>query len=151
MPIVHLETLITAPRETCFDLARSVDVHVVSTARSHERAVAGVTHGLLELGDEVTWEAVHLGVRQRLSVKMTRVERPRIFVDEMTKGAFARFTHTHEFRDVGDSKTLMMDDFDYASPLGFLGVLADKLFLTGYMHRFLTERAQYLKEVAEHL
>jgi len=36
---------------------------VASTARSREAAVAGTTSGLLELGDEVTWEARHLGIR----------------------------------------------------------------------------------------
>lgn len=119
-----------------------------ATARSRERAVAGVTTGLMGAGDTVTWEAVHLGIRQRLTVRITRYERPRLFVDEMVEGAFRRLTHTHEFRAI-DEGTLMVDTFDYSSPLGVLGRLADVLFLKRYLLRFLSERARALKDEAE--
>ena len=99
-------------------------------------------------GDTVTWEAVHLGIQQRLTVRITRYERPRLFVDEMVEGAFRRLTHTHEFRAI-DGGTLMVDIFDYASPLGVLGRLADVLFLKRYLLRFLSERARVLKDEAE--
>jgi ligand-binding SRPBCC domain-containing protein len=64
------------------------------------------------------------------------------------RGAFASFTHCHEFHPDGDA-TLMVDLFRYTSPLGILGVLADKLFLERYMTRFLRERAAFLKQAAE--
>jgi len=148
VPNIHLETLIHAPQALCFDLARDVDAHLASTSATQERAVAGVTHGLMNLGDEVTWEAVHFGVRQRLTAKLTRLERPTLFVDVQVKGAFASFTHTHQFRGAA-SGTLMIDDFEFVSPLGFLGRLADALFLERHMRRFLIARAQYLKGAAE--
>lgn len=148
MPVVRVETWIDAGAETCFDLARSVDAHVSSTAQSRERAVAGVTSGLLELGDEVTWEARHLGIRQRLTAKITRFERPRMFEDRMVKGAFKSFVHVHEFEPARGG-TRMVDTFDYKSPLGLLGALADVMFLERYMRRFLVDRASYLKQVAE--
>jgi len=148
VPVIRIETLIHAPPDRCFDLARDVEAHVGSTARTHERAVAGVTSGLLGPGDEVTWEAVHLGVRQRLTARITRFDRPNAFEDEMVRGAFRSFTHRHEFRPV-DGGTLMIDTFRYASPLGILGALADRLFLERYMRRLLTERNAYLKRVAE--
>ena len=110
--------------------------------------VAGATAGLLALGDEVTWEAVHLGVRQRLTARITQMERPKRFTDEMVRGAFRSFTHVHEFRSMGGG-TLMTDRFDYVSPLGWLGRVADRLFLERYMWRFLTERAAHLKAAAE--
>ena len=59
MPKIELETNIRASVETVFDLSRCVDLHVESTAQTNERAVAGKTSGLLELGDTVTWEATH--------------------------------------------------------------------------------------------
>ena len=148
LPIVRLETWIDAPKERCFDLARNVEAHAASTADSAERAVGGVTSGLLELGDEVTWEARHFGVRQRLTAKMVRVERPHLFVDVMVRGAFASFTHLHEFVDERGG-TLMRDVFEYRSPLGMLGVLADWMFLERHMTRFLRRRAEYLKRAAE--
>jgi ligand-binding SRPBCC domain-containing protein len=148
VPVILLETWIGAPIELCFDLARNVEAHVASTARTGERAVGGVASGLMGLGDEVTWEAVHLGFRQRLTARITRMEPPRLFVDEMVRGAFHSFSHTHEFREVRGG-TLMVDRFDYTSPLGWLGVLADKLFLERHMQRFLERRAAYLKVEAE--
>lgn len=148
MPIIRLETWIRAEPEACFDLARDVEAHVASTPGTEERAVGGVTTGLLGLGDEVTWEAVHLGVRQRLTARITELDRPRYFVDEMVRGAFAGFVHRHEFVPERGG-TRMIDVFDYRSPLGPLGRLADVLFLEGTMRRFLAARAEALKAALE--
>lgn len=74
MPVIRLETVIRAPRMTCFDLARSVGAHLGSTADTGERVVSGRRSGLLELGEEITWEARHLGVRQQLTARITRLE-----------------------------------------------------------------------------
>ena len=148
MPLIHLETFIKAPAQRCFDLMRDVDVHTHTTSRWKERAVGGKTSGLLTKGDEVTWEAVHLGVKQRLTARVTRCEPPDLFEDEQVRGAFHSFTHRHEFRDVPGG-TLMVDDFRYTAPLGLVGVIADKLFLERYMRGFLKERARSLKQVAE--
>jgi ligand-binding SRPBCC domain-containing protein len=146
--VIRLETIINAPIERCFDLARSVEAHTQSTSRTREHAVGGVTTGLLVIGDIVTWEAVHFGIKQRLTSRITEYNRPHIFTDEMVRGAFHSFTHTHEFRSAEHS-TLMLDTFTYISPLGFIGVLADKMFLERYMRNFLKERALYLKHKAE--
>jgi len=54
MPTLSLETLINAPRERVFDLARDVDRHTETMGHSEE-AVAGTTSGYLEEGDTVTW------------------------------------------------------------------------------------------------
>ena len=148
MPTIRIATEIDAPPERCFDLARDVSAHIRSTARTQERAVAGVTEGMLSLGDEVTWEARHLGVRQRLTARITRFERPVLFEDEMVPGAFASLRHLHEFlpREGG---TTMVDTFTFKSPLGALGALVDRLFLAGYLRRFLISRAAELKRMVE--
>jgi ligand-binding SRPBCC domain-containing protein len=88
MSVIRLRTPIAAPPERVFDLARSIDAHQQSTSRTHERAIAGVTHGLIGLNQEVTWEACHLGIKQRLTVKITEYERPSRFQDTMIAGAF---------------------------------------------------------------
>jgi len=148
MPTIRLATSIDAPPERCFDLARDVAAHVRSTAGTDERAVGGVTVGLLGLGDEVTWEARHLGIRQRLTVRISRFERPRMFEDVMVRGAFASLRHVHEFvpRDGG---TTMIDTFTFASPFGPIGAMVDRVYLAGYMRRFLISRANELKRMAE--
>jgi ligand-binding SRPBCC domain-containing protein len=148
MPTIRIATSIDAPPERCFDLARDVAAHVRSAVGTDERAVGGVTVGPLELGDEVTWEARHLGIRQRLTVRISRLERPRLFEDVMVRGVFASLRHVHEFVPRG-AGTTMLDTFTFESPLGPLGAIVDRLFLTGYMRRFLAARARELKQIAE--
>jgi ligand-binding SRPBCC domain-containing protein len=127
MTAIVVETRILAPIEVCFDLARDVDVHVKTSSTTCERAVGGRTSGLLELGDVVTFEALHFGSRQRLTSKIVEFDRPKRFVDEMVNGAFAGLRHTHEFFVDGTS-VLMRDTLTWRSPLGPLGVIADKQF-----------------------
>jgi ligand-binding SRPBCC domain-containing protein len=148
VPVIVLRTRVAAPPSRCFDLARDVDLHQRSTAASRERAVAGVTSGLLGLGEQVTWEATHFGVRQRLTSRITEFDPPRRFVDEMVRGAFRRFRHEHQFLAV-EAETEMVDIFDYTSPLGPVGRLADVLFLRHYMTQLLRERNAFLKREAE--
>jgi ligand-binding SRPBCC domain-containing protein len=147
VPQIYLATSVSAPIERCFDLARSVDAHVTSTAATRERVVGGRSSGLLSLGEEVTWEAVHFGVRQRFTARITEFERPTRFVDEMVRGVFARFRHVHQFRTVG-GVTEVTDLVDYASPLGVLGALADALVVKRHLTAFLIARAEVLKTLA---
>lgn len=115
---------------------------------SQERAVDGRTSGLIELGETVTWEAVHFGVKQRLTSKITVCDRPRHLQDVMVSGAFAAFTHDHFLSETANG-TLMKDDFDYRSPLGFVGSIVDALFLESYMAKLLSERNETIKRFAE--
>jgi ligand-binding SRPBCC domain-containing protein len=149
LPTIHLETRIAASPERCFDLARSVDLHMGSMAHTKERAVAGVTSGPMGPGDTVTWEARHLGRHWRLTSRITEFEPPHRLADEQGRGPFARFRHVHTFTPLDNGVTLMIDEFDYTAPLGPLGLLANHLFLTCYMRRLLLERNEYLKRVAE--
>ncbi|MBX3233690.1 MAG: SRPBCC family protein [Labilithrix sp.] len=148
MARIELELFVAAPIERVFDLARDVDAHVASTPGTEERAVAGKTSGLLDLDDEVTWEARHFGVMQRLTSRITAFDRPRHFRDSMVRGAFRRFDHDHFFTTEGDG-TRCRDVFDFDAPLGPLGRIAERLFLERYMRRFLATRMRVLKELAE--
>ena len=148
MPTIVIETRIDAPIERCFDLARDVGAHLRTSAQTDERAVDGKITGPLDLGDWVTFEAVHFGIRQRLTSKIVEMERPRRFVDEMVRGAFASLRHVHEFK-VEDGITVMTDTMTWRSPLGVLGRAADALVLTRHMRNFLTRKQRELKEFAE--
>jgi ligand-binding SRPBCC domain-containing protein len=148
MPTIRLETSVNAPTERCFDVSLNVDVHRQSTAHTHERAVAGVTSGVMKLGDTVTWEAVHFGLKQHLTSKITLYERPHRFIDEMVKGAFQEMIHLHEFVPQ-PAGTIMIDTFTFRAPWGPLGRLAEALVLTRYMKELLLTRNRYLKQIAE--
>ncbi len=148
MPIIKTDMFIYAPRDICFDVARDIDIHTQSTSQTNERAIGGVTSGLIELNETVTWEAEHFGVKQNLTVRITEFDYPNRFVDEMEKGAFKRFYHVHDFIEK-ENGTLMIDTFDYTSPFGIIGRLADRLFLEQYMKEFLIKRNRYIKRIAE--
>lgn len=148
MPIIELATHINAPIAKCFDLARSIDMHVDSMQQSGETAVGGRITGLIELGESVTWRAKHFGVWQTLTSKVTEMEYPNYFTDEMVKGAFKAFRHEHYFYAIGN-QTLMKDVFMFDAPLGFLGLAADFLFLKNYMRKLLEQRNEVIKQTAE--
>jgi ligand-binding SRPBCC domain-containing protein len=148
MPVIQLATSIAAPIERVFDLARSVELHIDSTSGTGERAVAGVTSGLIGSGEEVTWRARHFGVWQSLTVRITAFERPTHFADAMLEGIFRRMEHHHYFEPSGSGIT-MRDVFTYESPLGILGRIADFLFFERYLRSFLIERNRVIKATAE--
>ncbi len=141
-------TEIAAPIEVCFDLARDIDFHTRSLGDTGEKAVAGRMSGLIGLGESVTWEARHLGVRQRFTAEVTAFDRPVYFRDVMTRGAFRSFAHDHWFEARG-GVTVMTDDVEFRSPLGPVGWLIDFLFLTSYMRRLLEGRCEAIKREAE--
>ncbi|MFD2909407.1 cell division protein [Flavobacterium ardleyense] len=148
MPRIELQTNIKAKKEIVFDLSRSIDLHKISTEHTNEKAIAGKTSGLIEMHESVTWRAKHFGIYQNLTSKITAFESPKYFADEMQQGIFKAFKHEHHFSEINGTTT-MIDIFDYKSPLGILGKLADELFLKKYMTDLLIERNRIVKDFAE--
>ncbi|MBL4604144.1 MAG: SRPBCC family protein [Flavobacteriaceae bacterium] len=100
------------------------------------------------MNESVTWRAKHFRVYQELTSKITEFDKPNYFVDEMQEGAFKEFKHEHHFSELNGG-TLMTGIFNYKSPLGILGKLADEIFLKKYMTQLLKERNCVVKEFAE--
>ena len=148
MPTIEVLTFISAPQARCFQLALSMDLHTISASQTQEKIVGGVRSGVLQLGDSVTFRARHFGVWQTLTSKVTELEAPVYFCDEMQRGAFKRMRHEHHFQ-VQDAGTLMRDVFEFASPLGWLGRAVDALVLKRYLQHFLVERGRVVKHYAE--
>lgn len=144
MSRIELETVIAAPAERCFDLSLSVELHLHSTAATGERVVAGVSSGVLTLGDQVTWEARHLGMKHRLSTTISAMDAPRMFRDEMVRGPFRRLSHDHFFEPVADG-TSMLDVFEFSSGVPPF----DALILRPYLQRLLLGRNATIKQLAE--
>jgi ligand-binding SRPBCC domain-containing protein len=149
MITIRLSTHIAAPRERVFDLARSIDLHTRSLDWTGEEPVAGRMSGLIGLGETVTWRARHLGVRQRLTSRISAYDRPAYFQDVMVRGAFAWMEHDHWLDATPDGGTVLRDEFRFAAPLGILGRIAETLVLRRYMTRFLERRNAVIKRVAE--
>jgi ligand-binding SRPBCC domain-containing protein len=148
MPKIELTTVIDAPIDICFDLARSIDLHKLSTEGTDEQAIDGVTTGLIGPDEFVTWRARHFGIMQQMTSKITAFYRPNYFRDEMTKGIFKSIKHDHRFEANGSS-TEMKDIFEFETPYGILGKLVNWLVLYAYLHSLLEKRNRIIKEVAE--
>ncbi|HSY70378.1 MAG TPA: SRPBCC family protein [Edaphobacter sp.] len=151
--MIRLEeiTIIEAPIERCFDLSRSVEVHLVANIHSGEQALAvdGITSGLPELSQQVTWHAKHFGVWQNLTSKFTAMQYPTYFQATMVRGIFRSMQADHYFRSLPSGTTEMKDLFRVAAPLPLLGPLAETLFLRRYMLALLRERNAVIKQIAE--
>ncbi len=145
---ITLVTIINAPIQVCFDCARSIDIHELSTAKTNEKAIAGKMTGLCNLDDEVTWRAKHFGFYQTLSSRITKFKSPFYFQDCMVKGAFSFFKHDHFFEQI-DDKTLMKDVFEYGVPYWIFGKIFNIMILKKYMTNLLTTRNEVIKQVSE--
>jgi ligand-binding SRPBCC domain-containing protein len=144
----ELRTEIAAPLQRVFDLSRSIDIHLDSMSQTRERAIAGVTSGLIGLGEQVTWRAWHFGIPFTMTSKIVAMEPPDSFVDEQIRGPFRRFRHEHRFTHDG-LVTVMVDTIVFSSPLGPVGRAVDRFGLERYMARLISKRNGFLKHQAE--
>ena len=149
METINIKTVINANLQTVFDLSRSIDLHIKSGEKTKEVAISGRTKGLICLGESTRWRAKHFGIWFELEIKITQMSIPFHFTDEMTDGNFRMMKHKHIFEPVSDSRTMMIDKFQFQSPYGYIGLIIDKLFMKKYLTSFLLERNRVLKEHAE--
>lgn len=149
MPLIELSTHIMAAPETCCRLSLSTEAHLGSMAHTGERVLSGRSSGIFETGDTVTWEARHLGRKRQLEVRISAIDFPRYFRDEMIRGDFRSMVHDHYFEADDRGGTLMRDRFYYEVPYGLAGKIVDGCYLRAYMRRLLKTRNRHLKALAE--
>ena len=145
---IHLTSFIAAPIERVFDLSRSINLHQISTASSNEKAIDGVMTGLINKDETVTWQAKHLFKIRLFTSKITAMQSPVSFTDEMVKGDFKSFHHEHHFKAAANG-TIMIDLINFETPYGKIGKIANALFLKSYLQKFLIKRNEVIKEYAE--
>ena len=148
MPKIHLTSFIAAPIERVFDLSRSINLHQISTASTKEKAIAGVMNGLINKNETVTWQAKHLFKTRQFTSKITEMQTPVLFTDEMVKGDFVSFHHEHHFKAAANG-TILIDLVNFETPYGIFGKIANRLFLASYIEKLLTKRNAVIKEYAE--
>jgi len=146
VPRIVLTNRIPASPQQCFELSLSVDAHTASMSHSEERAVGGVTSGLLRLGDTVSWHAKHFGLPFTMTVRISEFDAPQRFVDEQVSGPFRSWWHEHLFEPVAGGGTLMTDTVEFEAPAGAVGRVVSRFVLTGYLTRLLAGRNRWLIE-----
>lgn len=148
MTVIKLITKIKAPVQHVFDLSRDIDFHMKSASQTSEKAIAGVTTGLINSGESVTWKGKHFGLWLTHTSTITHFHSPYSFTDEMTKGYFKSFKHQHIFNST-DRYVEMIDHLNYKVPGGIIGSMFDNYFLKNYFTAFLKHRNYELKKALE--
>lgn len=113
-----------------------------------ERAIAGVTSGLIGFGQQVTWEERHFGFKLHHTSRITEYDRPHHFQDCMVRGRFKSFCHDHYFESHNDG-TVMRDEMEFTAPYGIIGNLFENALLKSHMKDLLLRRNKAIKQAAE--
>ncbi|MFZ1786090.1 MAG: SRPBCC family protein [Ferruginibacter sp.] len=148
MPKIHITTFIAAPIERVFDLSRSINLHQISTAATHEKAIDGVMTGLINKNETVTWQAKHLFKTRQFTSRISEMKIPESFIDEMVKGDFTIFQHEHHFK-AAENGTIVIDLVNFESPYGLLGKIVNSIYLKSYIEKLLIHRNAVIKDYAE--
>jgi len=147
MPTIHLTTFIEAPVERVFDLSRNISLHKLSMEDTGEEAVAGVTSGLINQEDTVTWKAKHLFKKRFFTSKIIEMKPYEKFTDKMIKGDFVSFSHEHFFKPV-ENGTIVIDIINFETPYGFFGKLVNQFFLNSYLEKLIVNRNAVINQYA---
>lgn len=148
MPTLHLTSFIAAPQDIVFDLNRNISLHKISMEHVKEEAVGGITSGLVNKDDTVTWKGKHLMKTRYFTSKITEMKPFETFTDKMVKGDFKFFEHQHFFKPA-DNGTIVIDIIKYETPYGFIGELVNKLYLNSYLEKLISHRNKVIKQYAE--
>lgn len=148
MTTIKITTHYFAPIETVFDTNRNIDIHQQSASKTKEIAIAGITSGLINKNETVTWKGKHFGFYITHQSVISEMIFPSYFVDEQLKGQFKSFKHQHFFEQK-ENYVEVKDLLEYETPFGIFGQLFDKLFLKKHLTNFIIHRNAILKDLAE--
>lgn len=148
MTTIKITTNYFAPIETIFDTNRNIDIHQQSASKTKEVAIAGITSGLINKNETVTWKGKHFGVYLTHQSIISEMIFPTYFVDEQLKGQFKSFKHQHFFEQK-EKCVEVTDILEYETPFGIFGKLFDKLLLKKHLTNFIIHRNSILKDLAE--
>jgi ligand-binding SRPBCC domain-containing protein len=148
MTTIKITTNYFAPIEKVFDINRNIDIHQQSASKTKEVAITGITSGLINKSETVTWKGKHFGVYLTHQSVISEMIFPTYFVVEQLKGHFKNFKHQHFFEQK-DNYIKVTDILEYETPFDIFGKLFDKLLLKKHLTNFIIHRNTVLKNLAE--
>ena len=78
--------------------------------------------------------------------EITEVEEGKFFIDEQRKGPYAIWHHEHYFKEI-EGGVEMTDIVHYKNPLGFIGEIANSLFVKRQLTNIFKYRFQKVEEI----
>ncbi len=86
-------------------------------------------------------------VKTNWVTEITQVKHQEFFIDEQRFGPYSMWHHEHFFEALPNGNTLMKDKISYKIPFGFLGYIAQKLFIKKQLTSIFSYRYKILEEV----
>jgi ligand-binding SRPBCC domain-containing protein len=82
-----------------------------------------------------------LGIKTDWMTEITHVEDKKYFVDEQRVGPYKMWHHQHKIEPI-ENGVLMTDIVTYSPPFGFLGAIANKLFIKSKLEEVFDYRVK---------
>lgn len=86
-------------------------------------------------------------VKSNWVTEITTIKEREFFIDEQRFGPYAMWHHEHSFQQLSNGNTLMKDKISYKIPFGFLGNIAQKLFIKKQLTEIFTYRFETLEKI----
>ena len=82
------------------------------------------------IGQIITYKiGILSGIMQNWVSEITQVKERELFIDEQRFGPYKMWHHEHWFYNLSDGSTLIEDKISYKIPFGFLGTIAQHVFI----------------------
>lgn len=96
-------------------------------------------------GQVITYKVGILpGIKSSWVTEITQVKEQEFFIDEQRFGPYKMWHHEHWFEEISEEKTLMKDKISYKIPFGFLGHLAQSIFIKKQLKNIFEHRYETL-------
>jgi ligand-binding SRPBCC domain-containing protein len=100
------------------------------------------------IGQIITYKVGILpGIKQNWVTEITQVKDQKYFIDEQRFGPYKMWHHEHWFEDLQNGQTLMRDKISYKIPFGYLGDLAQYLFIKRQLKTIFNYRYRILEKL----
>jgi ligand-binding SRPBCC domain-containing protein len=86
-------------------------------------------------------------VKTNWVTEITAVKEHEFFIDEQRFGPYSMWHHEHFFEELSNGKTLMKDKISYKIPFGFLGAIAQTLFIKKQLQSIFEYREEVLDTI----
>lgn len=87
------------------------------------------------------------GIKSSWVTEITQVKEQQFFIDEQRFGPYNMWHHEHWFEELPNGKTLMKDKISYKIPFGFLGHIAQSIFIKRQLKGIFEHRYRTLEKL----
>lgn len=140
------EQLIARPRKAVFEFFERPENLAVITPPSMRFHILTPRPIVMRFGAVIDYKIGIMGITTGWRTLIAGYSPPDSFVDFQINGPYRLWRHTHRFIDRGDS-TVIVDEIEYAVPMGILGQLAHAVFVERRLEAIFNYRAAAIARI----